>query len=77
MNGLDTLERTDVKTSTNSGEPTEAHIAEASFVTEGYVMGTPIEAICGKVFVPSRNPDNFPLCGSCKEIADALFINYS
>jgi len=51
-----------------------AHYAESTSVTEGYVLGTPVLAICGKLFVPSRDPKKFPLCPICKEIADALFL---
>ena len=51
-----------------------AHYAESVSVTEGYIMGTPVMAICGKLFVPSRDPKKFPLCPICKEIADALFL---
>jgi len=35
------------------------------------VMGTPVVALCGKVWVPSRNPEKFPVCPECKEIWDA------
>jgi len=51
-----------------------SHYAESVSVTEGYVLGTPVLAICGKEFVPSRDPKKFPLCPICKEIADALFL---
>lgn len=51
-----------------------SHYAESASVTEGYVLGTPVLAICGKIFVPSRDPEKFPLCPICKEIADALFL---
>lgn len=51
-----------------------AHLAEKTSVTEGYVLGTPVEAICGQIFVPSRDPEKFPLCSICKEIAEALFL---
>lgn len=51
-----------------------SHYAEKVSVTEGYVLGTPVQAICGKVFIPHRDPDKLPLCGKCKEIADALFL---
>lgn len=51
------------------GEPREAHIVDRSRVTEAYVLGTPIEALCGKVFVPSRDPKSLPVCELCKEIA--------
>ena len=30
-------------------------------------MGTPVVALCGKVWVPSRAPEKFPVCPECKE----------
>lgn len=35
-------------------------------------MGTPVIALCGKVWVPSRNPDRYPVCPECKEIWASL-----
>jgi hypothetical protein len=32
------------------------------------VMGTPVVALCGKVWVPTRAPEKFPVCPECKEI---------
>lgn len=40
-------------------------------VTEAAVLGIPIEAICGFVWVPSRDPNRYPLCPKCKAIKDA------
>lgn len=68
-----TLEETQI-TNTDSDEPRFAHYAEAVSVTEGYVMGRPVLAICGVLFVPSRDPKKFPICPECKELAEALFI---
>jgi len=51
-----------------------AHYAEKVSITEGYVLGSPIVAICGKIFIPSRDPKKFPLCPICKELAEALFL---
>lgn len=56
--------------------PGFAHFADASKVTEGYVMGTPVEAVCGKIFVPSQDPKKFPVCPICKEIVEALNLGY-
>ena len=35
-------------------------------------MGTPVVALCGKVWVPSRAPEKFPVCPECKEIWETL-----
>jgi hypothetical protein len=52
-----------------------AHYAEAAKVTEGYIMGTPVVALCGKVFIPSRDPLKLRICPICKELADLLFLS--
>jgi hypothetical protein len=31
-------------------------------------MGTPVEALCGFVWVPSRDPKQLPVCEKCKSI---------
>jgi hypothetical protein len=35
-------------------------------------MGTPVIALCGKVWIPGRDPKNFPVCPKCKEIHSKL-----
>lgn len=54
------------------GEPREAHITRKDGITEAYVVGSPLTALCGKVFVPTRDPKNLPICPLCKEIADGM-----
>lgn len=71
---LDLLEKPETQ-ETDSGENHFAHYAEAAKVTESYVMGNPIEALCGKIFVPHRDPKKYPICPNCKEILDALFLS--
>ena len=71
----DILEDIDFEIDTNDGDEEHfAHYAESASVTEGYIMGTPVIAICGKVFVPFRNPEKLRVCPICKEIMDALFL---
>lgn len=41
-------------------------------LTEALVTGQPVVALCGKVWVPSRDPDRYPLCGTCKEEFERL-----
>ena len=50
-----------------------AHIVlPASAVTEALITGKPCTALCGKTWVPSRDPKRYPLCPTCKEIATSL-----
>lgn len=41
-------------------------------VVEGLVNGTAVKALCGKIWVPSRDPKKYPLCPTCKEIAESF-----
>ena len=71
---LDLLD-TDLEQETESGDSNEfAHYAESASVTEGYIMGTPVQALCGKVFIPSKNPERLKVCPICKDIVEALFL---
>ena len=45
-----------------------SHFARKSDIVESAVTGRPIVALCGKVWVPGRNPDRYPVCPTCKEI---------
>ncbi len=46
-------------------------VATGPSVVEGMVNGTAVRALCGKIWVPGRNPQRFPLCPTCREIAEA------
>jgi hypothetical protein len=50
-----------------------AHIVDERFgtVVEAIVNGTPCVALCGKVWVPSRDPKRYPICPTCVEEAKA------
>ena len=59
------------------GPPSVAHIVKVApgedaqaKVLEARVTGTPVEALCGFVWVPSRDPRSLPLCQACKEVYD-------
>lgn len=49
-----------------------AHYVRKEKITEAMVLGTPVVALCGKVWVPSRDPQRFPVCPMCKEIYESL-----
>lgn len=44
-----------------------SHYVPRDKLTEAMVMGTPVIALCGKVWVPSRDPERFPVCPECKQ----------
>jgi hypothetical protein len=49
-----------------------AHVIRKSDEMRGYVLGEEVEALCGKRWVPSRDPQRFPICPTCKEILASL-----
>lgn len=49
-----------------------AHYVERDQSTEGYVMGTPVVALCGKIWVPHRDPSKYPICPECEERLEEL-----
>ena len=49
-----------------------AHYAPKDKILDSMVSGVPITALCGKVWVPSRDPGRFPVCPQCKEIWESL-----
>lgn len=53
-------------------QPTEGDFVSAGpSVVEGIVNGTAVRALCGKIWVPRHDPKRYPLCPTCKEIAES------
>lgn len=49
-----------------------AHYVRKDRITQAALDGTPVIALCGKVWVPGRDPDKYPVCPECKEIYQGL-----
>jgi len=45
-----------------------AHYADRDKITQAMIDGTPVVALCGKVWVPTRDPKKFPVCPECKRL---------
>jgi len=45
-----------------------AHFVRKSDLMKAYVDGEAITALCGKKWVPTRDPERYPVCPTCKEI---------
>jgi Protein of unknown function (DUF3039) len=44
-----------------------AHYARKEDVTRAYITGEAITALCGKKWVPTRDPSRYPICPTCVE----------
>lgn len=73
MTAVDLDERTDTTPTTDDGDHERfAHVVvPASAVTEAYITGATVTALCGKTWVPTRDPGRYTVCPTCKEILDA------
>ena len=49
-----------------------AHYVQKDKILESALTGKPVIALCGKVWVPGRDPEKFPVCPDCKKIYDTL-----
>ncbi len=49
-----------------------SHYVDKDKIVDSAVLGTAVVAICGKVWVPSRDPKKFPVCPECKEIYESM-----
>ena len=66
---------TDARPETSFGDGDHerfAHYVKERKIVESAVTGSALVALCGKVWVPSRDPQKFPVCPTCKEIYESL-----
>ena len=72
--GTATIEelRTDPQLDDGDDDERYSHYVKKDKIVASAVEGTPVTALCGKVWVPSRDPQRFPVCPRCKEMMDLL-----
>lgn len=74
--GTATIERVEQRELAEPGDNERfAHYVKKDKIMESALSGEPVIALCGKVWVPGRDPKRFPVCPQCKEILDAAFGN--
>jgi hypothetical protein len=52
-----------------------AHYVNKNDMMDAYIEGNPVIALCGKIWVPDRDPKKFPICKTCKELYNMLFLS--
>jgi hypothetical protein len=71
--GTALLERERVEQPVEPGDHERfAHYVRKEKVLESALSGEPVTALCGKVWVPGRDPKKFPVCPQCKDIYEGL-----
>ncbi len=67
------LERSPVEQPVEPGDHERfAHYVNKNKQMESALTGEPVKALCGKVWVPTRDPKKFPVCPACKDIFEGL-----
>jgi Protein of unknown function (DUF3039) len=54
------------------GQKAAEFVSAGPSVVEGIVNSVPVRALCGKEWVPGRDPKRYGLCPTCKEIAESM-----
>lgn len=49
-----------------------SHYVQKDKILQSAISGKPVIALCGKVWLPGRDPQKFPVCPTCKEIYEKL-----
>ena len=49
-----------------------AHYAEKDEIMKAFVYGVPIVALCGKIWVPSRDGEGYKVCPECEKVYSQL-----
>ena len=56
----------------DGGHDRFSHYVKKEKITESAVTGKAVKALCGKKWIPSRDPEKYPICPTCKEIYAGL-----
>lgn len=49
-----------------------SHYVKKTRIVDSALSGSPVRALCGKIWTPGRDPEKFPVCPECKKIYEDL-----
>lgn len=49
-----------------------SHYVPKDKIVESAITGKPVRALCGKKWIPGRDPEKFPVCPDCKKIYERM-----
>ncbi|MDR2083211.1 MAG: DUF3039 domain-containing protein [Candidatus Ancillula trichonymphae] len=74
--GVWILENPEVGVNENLGDSDDderyAHWVDAEKAEKAKITGGKVIALCGKVWTPTRDPDNYPICPRCQELYEKM-----
>ncbi|WP_022886266.1 DUF3039 domain-containing protein [Glaciibacter superstes] len=49
-----------------------SHYVPKDKILQSAISGKPVRALCGKKWLPGRDPEKFPVCPTCKAIYEKM-----
>ena len=68
-----TLDKETVRYTSDGDHDIFAHYVNKNDMMTSVVEGVPLIALCGKIWIPSRDPEKYPVCPTCKDIYKEMF----
>jgi len=72
MTELDTRPVVDPLLDDGDNDDRWSHYVRKEDIMRSAADGIPVKALCGKVWVPGRDPEKHPVCPSCKDMMSML-----
>jgi len=69
-----TSQESDIRLDQGDGDHDRfSHYVRKEDIVRSNVEGVEVMALCGKKWIPHRDPDRYPICPTCREIMSQLF----
>ncbi len=72
MTELDTRPVGDPSLDTGDDDPKNSHYVKKEDIMRSAIDGVPAVALCGKTWMPNRDPEKYPICPRCVEMMEML-----
>ena len=72
MTELDTRPAVDPQLDDGDDDQRFSHYVRKEDILRSAVDGVPVKALCGKEWLPGRDPEKYPVCPSCKDMMGML-----
>ena len=73
--GTAVLEREELQSTDDGDADRFAHYVRKDRIAAAATTGRPVVALCGKVWIPTRDASKYPVCPTCKELRDSMGKN--
>ncbi|MEE9581684.1 MAG: DUF3039 domain-containing protein [Acidimicrobiia bacterium] len=73
MTDTTTTQESEVRLDQGDGDHDRfSHYVRKEDIVRSNVEGVEVMALCGKKWIPNRDPDRYPICPTCREIMSVL-----